>query len=362
MNTLDRYVGKAFLRGFLVVGAVLLSLFSIAALVKETDDLGRGGYGLDDALLQILLTTPRRISELSPVAALLGAILGLGLLAAHREILVIRALGGSAPRVALAVLKTAVPCAVALALLMEFISPPLEKAARERSVLFRSDRPSLSTSRGYWFREGTSFLRVEDVEDQTHLRGLEIYRFDDKGRLVENLRAARATLELEEARWRLEDVRREEFTGLTSQVEHRDTMNWASSLGADELELILQAPETLAPSELFRQVRVRRKRGLAVERYQLVLWKKLARPFEFLAMLLLSFPFMLTVTLAAGLGKRFALGALLGGLVFLLGKASAYLGLLLHLPPQLTALTPLLIVLGLTGILLAAQFPESRTV
>ena len=65
----------------------------------------RESYGLAQAAEYVLLTIPRTAYGLFPSAALLGSLLGLGVLAGHRELVVIRAAGVSLAQLVWAVMK-----------------------------------------------------------------------------------------------------------------------------------------------------------------------------------------------------------------------------------------------------------------
>ena len=55
MLTLDRHIWFRVIKGYALVLAILLSIFSLMAFVNELDMVGRGTYGIADAALNILL-------------------------------------------------------------------------------------------------------------------------------------------------------------------------------------------------------------------------------------------------------------------------------------------------------------------
>ena len=68
---------------------------------------------------------PAVVFQLLPIAALLGSLLGLGMLASRSELIVLRAAGMSPAGIARAVLVTGLVFAVVGGLLGEFVAPPL---------------------------------------------------------------------------------------------------------------------------------------------------------------------------------------------------------------------------------------------
>jgi lipopolysaccharide export system permease protein len=72
--------------------------------MAQFKDIGTGRYHSVDAFRYVLLTTPQRWFDLLPVATLLGSVIGLGLLADHRELLAMQAAGLRPGRICLPVL------------------------------------------------------------------------------------------------------------------------------------------------------------------------------------------------------------------------------------------------------------------
>ena len=111
---------------------ILVAGFSVIAFVHELDNVGKGAYQTSDAALYVLLTLPGWIVELSPAMALLGAIVGLGELAAGEELTAMQALTVSRARIAWSVLKTGILLMLAIVGLQEFVAPNLDQMAFER--------------------------------------------------------------------------------------------------------------------------------------------------------------------------------------------------------------------------------------
>ena len=87
----DIYVGRNVLLTVLVVWLVLLGLDAIMALSGEANNIGTGSYSFSHALAWTAYTLPRRAYTLFPMAAVIGALMGLGQLAATSELTALRA-------------------------------------------------------------------------------------------------------------------------------------------------------------------------------------------------------------------------------------------------------------------------------
>ena len=92
-GVLDRYIGKTI---FTTIMMTLFMLVSLSGIIKFVDQLKKAGQGSYDALgagMYTLLSVPKDVQIFFPMAALLGALLGLGMLAQRSELVVMQASG-----------------------------------------------------------------------------------------------------------------------------------------------------------------------------------------------------------------------------------------------------------------------------
>ncbi|HEY4731668.1 MAG TPA: LptF/LptG family permease, partial [Gammaproteobacteria bacterium] len=131
MRILNQYIGMAVVGGTLLVLFVLLALFSFVGFVAELEEVGTGNYELIQAGEFVLLSLPRLAYQLFPVAALLGSMIGLGVMASNNELLVMRAAGVSLMQVVASVMKAGLVLMVAAAVLGEVIATKAEQYAQD---------------------------------------------------------------------------------------------------------------------------------------------------------------------------------------------------------------------------------------
>ena len=143
MQILDRYIGRSVAISALVVLSVLLSLFTFFAFTDEVDKIGQGQYDTLEAVRYVLLTVPRLAYQLFPMVALLGSIIGLGLLASNSELTVMRAAGVSLGRIVWSVMKVGLLFVLLALVIGEGIAPSAERQALGSAipVRFRRDGP-----------------------------------------------------------------------------------------------------------------------------------------------------------------------------------------------------------------------------
>jgi len=322
-----------------------VAVFTIFAFVEELEDLGKGRYRLKDAALFILLTTPRRIIDLAPVTALVASLTALGALASGRELVAMQAAGVSPLRIGWATLRPATLFLLGAVALGQFVAPPLDRVAHVRRAQAMSDTVAIQSEQGFWSRSGHRFLRVRDIRAGGVLGRIEIYEFDGEGRLQRFTSAERADIGPGRT-WRLSGVLQKDFEPGGIVRQQLPTASWESFLTLDQVDLLALQPAILSFSDLYEYVRYLRSSGQDSASYELALWQKVSMPLAVSAMTLLSVPFVLGVMRMASPGQRMMVGSLVGVGFHLASQIMARAGLLLNLSPALTALAPVLVVLG----------------
>ena len=96
---LSQYLTRTILASTALVLVVLLALAGLFEFIAQLDDV-EGNYQTPQAILYAALRLPNLAFQMFPVSALIGALLGLGGLAANSEIIVMRSSGLSVTRLA----------------------------------------------------------------------------------------------------------------------------------------------------------------------------------------------------------------------------------------------------------------------
>ena len=324
---------------------ILISAFSLIALVRELDSVGKGTYKASDAALYVFLTLPGWMVELAPAVALLGAIVGLGELAAGEELIVMQALCVSRARIAWSVLKTGFLVMLAVIGVQEFVAPKLNQLAFERRTQAISGMESTSTRRGFWSRNGQRVVHVRRLLHGRIPSEIEIYQFDNSGGLRFVAWAKEAVIQNSD-RWVLQDVRQQIITENKTFTERFARLPWDSPFTPEEITKIMLPVEMLSPSELYGYVQYLKRAGLASDRPELTLWQSISMPLSALAMVILAIPYVLGPIRQVSAGKRMLHGGLIGATFHAGSQLTIQLGSLVHLPAPLTTLSPVAMMLG----------------
>ncbi len=124
---LDVYVGRTIITTILLVLSVFVGLSAVIKFVEQLRSVGEGSYDMLAAMYFVLLGMPRDVELFFSMAALLGSLIGLGMLAGSSELVVMQAAGISKMRIGFSVLKTAVPLMLAVMALGEWGHLPPSK-------------------------------------------------------------------------------------------------------------------------------------------------------------------------------------------------------------------------------------------
>ncbi|MBE7375480.1 LPS export ABC transporter permease LptG [Pseudomonas lopnurensis] len=327
MVKLDRYIG---IHVFLAILSVLGIIVGLALLFAFIDELGdvEGSYSLFDALQYVLLTSPRRLYEMLPMAALIGCLIGLGTLASSSELTIMRAAGVSLGRIVLAVMKPMLVLLVAGILIGEYVAPWSEDIAQAQRSLAQGAGEAQSSKRGLWHRQENEFVHVNAVQPGGVLVGVTRYRFDEERRLLSSSFARRASYQGDH--WQLQTVSTTHFRGDHTEVLQAPEERWDVQLTPQLLGTVVMEPEALSITGLWRYIHYLGEQGLNNGRYWLAFWTKVLQPAVTVALVLLAISFIFGPLRSVTLGQRIFTGVVVG-FVFriiqdLLGPASQVFG------------------------------------
>ncbi|WP_242476749.1 LPS export ABC transporter permease LptG [Halochromatium glycolicum] len=338
LRILDRYLAGAVLGGTALTLAVLLPLLAVFILADEIDKVGDDGYGFSDALLFVTLSLPRYLYQVFPIATLIGALAGLGQLAARSELVAMRAAGLSIGRIVRgAMLGGLVLAALAIAT-GELVAPVAEQRALAVRAMAETGEAMHISGQGLWARDGNAFINVRDFEPGAVLSDIHIFEIEDN-RLRFATRADEARYR--DGHWVLTGIERSRIGADRVTVERFERARWDSLLNPRLLEVIVVEPHALPVWGLYRYLRYMRQTEQDAGAHEVAFWGKLVQPLLILAMIFVSIPILLGSARTTGTGIKLFIGVAIGILFYLVSRTFTYLALLYGLSPALAAFAPL---------------------
>lgn len=346
MVLIDRYLASTLIRTTALVLFVLMVLFAFFSLIDQLGDTGRGAFTVYNAFEYVVLTMPRTVAELFPIAAVIGAMTTLGLLARNSELTVIRAAGVSRTRLLAGLLKGGLLLVLAAVIISEGIAPYAEQAAQQRRSLALSSQISMDSRYGFWVRDGDSYINIRKMLPNDEFRDVFIYEFDGDNRLRTSTHAQQAAYR--DGKWHLSDL---EQTVIDERRIEKRIINkavWQSRLNPDVINLVIVEPNYLGVFELRHYIDYLAENNQNTLRYRQALWSKIVYPFSILVLIALAVPLVKTEARSGAIGQRIFIGTLIGILFHIFNQAMMHLGVVFRLNPAFSTVLPSAIVFILT--------------
>ncbi len=339
MTLLDRYIARTLLATVALVMSVLVVLGTLFVFIGEQGDVGVGRYGMLDALVYSALSVPQFILDSFPAGALVGALLGIGLLARHHEITVMRASGVSKFRLGAAVLMSAGLLIGVALFIREWLAQPLAQLAEERKAFAKYSNISFAGADGAWLRDGDTILNVRGRSSLAQFGGMWIFDLEADDRIAAIGHAEHAVA-LGAQSWQLQDYEESRFTDHSVTSLHSARRSLQTSAGADLLQLAVSDPSELALHTLYSAIGYLRDNHLDDRPYVFAFWSRIARTAGILAALLFALPFGFGALRATSLSARLSLGLTLGVIYFFLQRLVESGTVVFNLNPLLLAWVP----------------------
>lgn len=376
MTVFSRYLAREVYAAVLFVLVAFLALFAFFDLIGELDDVGRGSYRLQHALIYVALGLPALAYELMPIAMLIGAVYGLTQLASHSEITAIRAAGWSPWHGLKAIVLIALPLVLLTAALGEYVAPPAAKLAQQ----VRSGAVGVTLAKefrsGIWVRDTVKnaagqverilFVNARQAQADASLSDVRVYEFDAGLRLQRISRASQARHQPGQG-WLLTGISDTEFVELATAGAAQGSTStstaasavrtaqaaqrlWATDLGPELLGVLSIDPGRMSVTSLTGYIRHLQENRQKSARFELALWKKIVYPFAVVVMAILALPFAFVQVRAGGIGFKVFIGIMLGVCFHFLNNLFSHLGALNTWPAPVVAVAPSALAL-LVGLL-----------
>ena len=352
MRIIQRYFTITLLSNTLISLSVLVALFCFFSLIDQLEETGKGSYGVTQAITYVLLTVPRLAYELFPIAAVIGSMASLGMMAQHSELAVIRTAGISKAALSMVLLRSGLVLVGIALFIGEIVAPVCEEKAQHMRSMALTEQIALKTKFGFWARDGNSYINIRKVLPDGKVEQVYIYEFDDNDELRSSIHAERG--QYDEGKWLLEDIRQSTISETVVSSQHIELASWDSLLEPEMVNLLVVNPEYLTFWGLLNYIDFLEQNAQNSQRFEQALWAKLVRPLSILAMIVLAVPLVRGTARTTAIGQRVFIGALIGIIFHILNQMCSHLGVVYELPAAFSVTVPTL-VLSLVTIYLLRQ-------
>jgi len=349
MKLLELYIAKTVLASIALVTLMLAGLQIFMLFVDQLDSLGKGDYGIVQAASFVFLQMPYQVYLFFPMASLLGCLIGLGILANHHELVVMRAAGMSIGQVTIAVLKASVVVIVLVTLFSETLMPSMVRLANDQKTEAISGGQTLRTAKGVWMRNHNDFLNIGFIQPNNILEHVYQFHFDD----AHHLKVARkiAKIVYVNGVWKAYDISETVINDRETKARNLSLMDWDVSLKPSILSVSGSEPDEMTLQGLYQYLHAQKKSHQTASNYQLVFWQRIIQPLTTVVMMVLAIPFIFGPLRSSTMGSKLLAGATVGFGFHIINRFLGSVSQVYQFPPELAAIGPTLIF-ALLGIYL----------
>lgn len=357
----ERYLARQIYAAFGFILFALVALFLFFDILSELGSV-KGQYTLPLALLHVLLKAPSRISEIIPIASLIGSIYVFAMMASQSEFTILRIAGLDVRRGLMTLAKISLPLIIFTLVISEWLGPYTENLSERVRMKALGSSYSSQFKTGIWVKDrlrdergsgpvrpGVRYVNVGQIEQDNEIQNIRMYEFDDSYRLL-SIRSAVSGRFDQAGTWILDEVTETRFKE-TKQADplnpvysartfYLPKVNLDSEVTPQILSVLLVSPEKMSIFSLGRFISHLRDNKQDDQRHSIAFWKKVIYPFTIFVMLSLALPFAYLKVRAGSVGIKVFGGIMLGMSFQLFNSLFSNVGLLGAWPSLLTALTP----------------------
>jgi lipopolysaccharide export system permease protein len=339
MTLLSRYIFREFIT--LVAGVLLgiLVVYLCVEFLQKADRFIKFNATLPQVTRFFLYSIPGMISMSLPMATLIAALLSLGRLSRHNELIAMRAGGVSLAKIIVPMIAGGLMISALGFVNNEIVMPRYSTLANYiRNVeIEKKQQRIMFQQHKLWLRGPDNSIANIDLvaPNRREMVGLNIYKLNPDYSVRERIKAG--GLAWENGAWRLRDSHTFARDGdsVRSYSSDGEVFNIVDS--PDDLGMIVKRSEEMNFGELWSYVRRLKTSGYKAIAYEVDLYGKIAFPLSSLLMVLISIPFSIHKVRSGGAAKGFAFAILIAFVYWMLMSVGTSLGHSGAVPPALAA-------------------------
>ncbi|AJI46649.1 LPS export ABC transporter permease LptG [Francisella philomiragia] len=348
LNRIDRYIFKTVFSSFLIVSLIFCILFFIFTYLAQVSNNDTGASNIELIIITIY-QLPGILYTLLPACAMVGALMGLSLLANNSEIIVLRSFGRSTAQIAKGVVLVGIIGSIVTMVFGGYIAPVLQKLADSNTVAYNTH--------DLWLKTPDGFMNISNI-DPNEGKAYGIRKFITKDNQVQEVRYAEKAEYVNDATANVFNVSVVTFPN--KDVKHIDVKeNVYKAIWSNPIPISVAKVITINDNDYLNFTQLTRymlSNSQAKDSISLKFWQEIFQPLALMVLILLSVPLSIGSTRSSTLILKLLLGAFFGFAFFIINQIFGPIALILHLPTILGAAGPTVIAL----ILLIYLFIKSK--
>ena len=329
---------REFLAAFGLTVTAFVAIYVVADFFDRLDGFLRHEAPAGAIIRLFLFKLPLVLTQVTPIAVLVGGLVGLGLLARQNEFVALRACGVSVWQMATPLLVLAAVISAATFVWNETVVP--YSAHRWHTIenleVKKRGIATVFTGREVWYHGVAGFYNIDRVSPRRQtLYGLTVYQVGQDFRPTRVIQAESAVWRGE--RWTLSGARTLEFTPDGMQQRPNAPAGFVLPETLEDFRAVSVEPEELSYAMLRRQIKDLRRKGVDTSESWVDLHLKLALPAASFMMMLLAVPLAAVRTRVSSFATSLGIGITVGFGYFVLVAFARALGQSGALPPAIAA-------------------------
>lgn len=339
MKLISRHIFGEFIRVFFTILVGILIVYLCMDFLQKADNFIKNKASINEIIFYFLYSLPAMTAPMLPIAALIAALLSLGNLSRHNEIIAMRASGVSLFSIIAPVVMGGVLISLFGFVNNEFIMP--EYTARANYIkniqIEKKQQRVVFQQQKLWLRgPENSIANIELVTpDRNELIGINIFKMNPDYSVRERITAD--SLIWYDGAWRLKNSRKYVLAGARARSVSADGEIFNIVDSPNDLGMIAKSSQEMDYGELWDYVKRLKMSGYKAARYEVDLHNKLAFPLASLLMVLIATPLSIQKVRSGGFGLGIAFAVLIAFVYWALMSVGTALGRSGALPPLYAA-------------------------
>ncbi len=281
MPILYRYLTGEILKFFLILLAIVTSIFISVDYLSDLEIFVDSGVSLLRALFFVLLKVPFMTMLLLPVAFILAIVIVLSLMNKNNEIIILRSSGTSVYYLLKPVVLLGILAAILLFAISEMVVPTtMEMANRIERNEIRKKRAVTTNNMNIWIKGNRLITHIEYYyPENMSAFGITRNFFDKKFSLIKRVDAKKGVFK--NGKWLLQDIMEQNLDPQTGQYlvtffeEREEELDFLP----DDLKSVIKKSEEMSFTELYEYIQKVEAEGYDATIYKVDLYAKTALPF-----------------------------------------------------------------------------------
>ncbi len=352
MSIVSRYIIKEFLKYYIMVQIVVLTLFVFIDYLTKIGKFIKAELALSYAFGFVLLKVPFISTLLMPICCILGAVIVFSLMNRNNELLAIKSGGISAFTLMKPVIVSGIISTLLFFVISELIVPSTQTTANGIKRVIRNRDVKTTRDNNIWLKKDNAIVHINYYNAQKKiLSGISFFYFDENFILKKRIDAKKGAYDA--ASWLLENVHEMQKTETeTFFSKFHPEMLIEIDIKPEDLKSVIKRSQEMSLKELYLYVTKIRAQGYEPITYVVDMQAKLAFPFSCFIMCVLGAGIALAGKRTQGLATGIAIGICVAFFYWFFHSFCVSLGYGEILPPVVAAWLGNIVFFCISGVVL----------